>query len=152
MSIMRSIIKPIATKAYKYQTYIKLSQLRNIKQPAAANPANAMYNALKNNLDPEEKKWVERIEEKRKMLNSSSTKISITDFGERTPGSARTENETYQGVTKETTVGEMCQMASKPFFCSFLLFKLVREFKPSKSIELGTCRYFRSISSICSKA
>ena len=139
MSIMKSIIKPIATKAYKYLAYIKISQLRSTKKPAAAKLANAIYNTLKNNLDPEEKKWVEKIEEKRKMLNSSSTKISITDFGAGKSSSARTEDETYQGVTKETTVGEMCQAASKPYFWSLLLFKLVREFKPSKSIELGTC-------------
>ena len=45
----------------------------------------------------------------------------------------------YQGVTKVTTVGETCQIASKPYFWSLLLFKLIREFKPSNSIELGTC-------------
>ena len=125
--------------AYRYQAEIKLSQLRNIKKPKADKIVNAIHDALKNNLEPEEKKWVDRIEEKRRVLNSSSTKISITDFGAGKPNIARAEAEMYQGVNRDTTVGETCRIASKPYFWSLLLFKLIREFKPSNSIELGTC-------------
>jgi len=45
----------------------------------------------------------------------------------------------YQGVNMDTTVGKTCKIASKPYFWSLLLFKLIREFKPSNTIELGTC-------------
>ncbi len=72
-------------------------------------------------------------------MNSSLTKISITDFGAGKSNLARTEDEMYQGVNRDTTVGETCKIASKPYFWSLLLFKLIREFKPSNTIELGTC-------------
>ncbi len=136
---MKSIIKQIVKRTYRYQAEIKLSQLRNTKKPEADKIVNAVHDALKNNLDPEEKKWVSRIEEKRRVLSNSSTKISITDFGAGKPELSLTESEMYQGTTRDTTVGETCQIASKPYFWSLLLFKLVREFKPSSSIELGTC-------------
>jgi predicted O-methyltransferase YrrM len=136
---MKSIFKPIVTSAYRYQAEFKLSQLRNIKKPAAEKVANALFDALKNSLDPEEKKWVDRIEEKRKMLNSSITEISITDFGAGKANLDRTEDEMYRGVVTETTVGEACRIASKPYFWSLFLFKLIREFKPLVCIELGTC-------------
>ena len=139
MSIMKSIIKDIVTRVYRYKVNIKLSQLRNTKKLQVNKIVNAIRDALENNLDLEEKKWVDRIEEKRRVLNSSSKKISITDFGAGKPDIARTENEMYQGFTIDTTVGETCRNASKPYFWSLLLFKLIREFKPSRSIELGTC-------------
>ena len=68
---MKSIFKPVVTSAYRYQAEFKLSKLHNINKPAAEKVANALFDALKNNLDPEEMKWVGRIEEKRKVLNSS---------------------------------------------------------------------------------
>ena len=139
MSTIKSMIKSIVIKGYRYLAKIKLSQLRKIKKPAADKVINAIHDAIKNNLNSEEKKWVDRIEAKRKLLNSSSTKISITDFGAGKPDLALTEDKMYQGVNRDTTVGETCQIASKPYFWSILLFKLIREFKPSNCIELGTC-------------
>jgi len=139
MSTIKSINKSIVKKVYRYQAEIKLSQLRNIKKPTAEKIANAIRDTLKNDLDPDEKKWIDKIEEKRNALNSSTTKISITDFGARNQNLALSKDEMYQGVTKDTTIGETCQNASKPYFWLLLLFKLIREFKPSNSVELGTC-------------
>lgn len=136
---MKAIIKPIVKKIYRRQAGFKLSQLRNIKNPTVDKIENAIYDALNDNLDPEEKKWIDRIEEKRRALNRSSIKISITDFGAGSPNHIRAEDEMYQGVVTNTTVGEVCQNASKPYFWSLLLFKLVRKLKPANCIELGTC-------------
>jgi len=138
-SVLRRLVGYRAKKLRQLRAMKKLRQLRAINNPTADKIANAIHDALKNNLDPEEKKWVDRIEGKRRVLNSSSTRISITDFGAGKPNLARTEDEMYQGVTRDTTVGETCRIASKPYFWSLLLFKLIREFKPSNSIELGTC-------------
>lgn len=139
ISAIKSIVKPIITSAYRYQAEYKLSQLHNIRKPAAEKVANALFDALKNNLDPEEKKWVGRIEGKRKVLNRSSTGISRTDYGAGKPNLGRTEDEMFDGIVTETTVGEVCRIASKPYFWSLFLFKLIRKFKPLFCIELGTC-------------
>lgn len=45
----------------------------------------------------------------------------------------------YAGKTAISTVGEVCRFGSKSPFWSFLLFNLIREYKPAVCIELGTC-------------
>ena len=92
ISAIKSIVKPIIISAYRYQAEYKLSQLHKIRKPAAEKVANALFDALKNNLYHEEMRWVGRIEEKRKILNSSSTEISRTDFGAGKANLARTED------------------------------------------------------------
>lgn len=139
MSVIKSVIKPIILKAYKYHAGMKLSQLRNIGNSTADKIENAIQGIMKNNLDPEEMNWIDRIEEKRSLLNSSLKKISITDYGAGDPNYNLSENEMYQGVNLETTVGKICSTGSKTYFWSLLLFKLIREFKPLTIVELGTC-------------
>jgi hypothetical protein len=44
-----------------------------------------------------------------------------------------------RGKVVTRTVGEVSKGASKPYFWSLLLFKLIRKFRPSICLELGTC-------------
>jgi predicted O-methyltransferase YrrM len=44
-----------------------------------------------------------------------------------------------RGIVVTRTVGEVCRGASKPYFWSLLLFKLIRKFRPCFCLELGTC-------------
>ena len=46
MNIMKSIIRPIVKKIYRYQAVIKLSQLRNIKNPTADKIVNAINDSV----------------------------------------------------------------------------------------------------------
>lgn len=139
MSIIKSTIKTAITKIYQYKATTQLSQLRNTKTLQTGKIATAIHDAIRNELDPVERQWVDRIEEKRRALNNSTEKISKTDFGAGNPDLTQTEDEMYEGVTRDTTVGKTCRKASKPYFWSLLLFKLIREFRPSICIELGTC-------------
>jgi len=139
MSNVKNLVKPVVKEIYRQTALLKLSKLRKIKNPTADMIAEAISDSLKNNLNLEEREWVEKIEQKRKSLNNSTRQISINDFGAGDPNHSRNEEEMNQGVFINSTVGEICQIASKPYFWSLLLFKLIRELKPLTSIELGTC-------------
>jgi len=101
--------------------------------------ANILKITLKNDLIPEEKVWIDKIEKLRENLNASTTEISLVDYGAGKSDEHRTQQDMYTGKTVTTTVGEVCRSGSKSPFWSFLLFNLVREFKPAVCIELGTC-------------
>lgn len=138
MSFMKSIIKPLAIQAYSYHAEPRLPKLYRINRRAAVRIAIALNEALKNNLDTGEKKFVDKIEQKREQFKKSKTEISITDYGAGTSKSTCTDSLIYKGVTATKKIGETCQISSKPYFWSLLLFKLIREIKPSVAIELGT--------------
>lgn len=139
MNFVKSMIKPAFLRMCELQVNIRLSHLRNTGIASTQKLANAIDAAIEESLSPEEEKWVSRIEEKRQALNGSSENMSITDFGAGLPDSNRTADEMYQGVMTEMTVGEICKIASKPHKWALILFKLIREFKPTTCIELGTC-------------
>ena len=101
--------------------------------------ADTLKSTLKIDLSPEEKIWIDKIEQLRENLNASTTKISLVDYGAGESGEHRTQQDMYAGKTVTTTVGEVCRFGSKSPFWSFLLYNLVREFKPAVCIELGTC-------------
>ena len=101
--------------------------------------ADTLKSTLKIDLSPEEKIWIDKIEQLRENLNASTTKISLVDYGAGKSDEHRTQQDMYTGKTVTTTVGEVCRSGSKSPFWSFLLFNLVREFKPAVCIELGTC-------------
>lgn len=94
---------------------------------------------LKNIITPEEKAWVDRIELLRQELNSSPKQITIIDYGAGRADLNFTDEEMYQGTVLTETVGDVCRSGSKPYFWCLLLFKLIREFRPSVCLELGTC-------------
>ncbi|OHB75349.1 MAG: hypothetical protein A2Z34_04910, partial [Planctomycetes bacterium RBG_16_59_8] len=139
VNIIKSILKPVVKRVYRFRAKSQLSQLRDLGNPSAGKIANALDDALNDILDPEEKRWVERIEEKRRLLNGSSAIISITDYGAGSPNLVRGDGEMSRGVVISRTVGEVSRGASKPYFWSLLLFKLIRKFAPSSCLELGTC-------------
>jgi len=100
--------------------------------------ANAIIDSLGSSITPQEKLWVDRIELLRRELESSQTEILIVDYGAGSTGLNPTDEEMYQGRVVTRTIGDMCRDSSQPYFWSLLLFKLVREFRPSVCLELGT--------------
>ncbi len=100
--------------------------------------ASALRETLTNHLTPEERQWVARIESQRKRLHASSAEIAIQDYGAGAPDLDLTDGAMSQGRQVTATVGEICRNASKPYFWSLLLFKLVRAFRPAVCVELGT--------------
>jgi predicted O-methyltransferase YrrM len=115
-----------------------ISQLYRQNSILSGSLANVFDAVLKNHISAEEKEWIEKIEFLRKQLLGSSTEISVMDYGAGLPTSIRTPEEMYQGRKLKTTVREICRIGSVPRKRAFLLFKLVREFRPSTCLELGT--------------
>ncbi len=119
---------------------LELRALRRVPHPrdaALERILNAVELAARGRLGPEERAWVRRIEALRRELLRSSQPVSLPDFG---PGhSAVSDREPGFDRHRETsTVGERCRLGSKSPFGALLLFRLVREFRPARCLELGT--------------
>ena len=138
MHLLKLIVKSFLRRLARFQAQKKLQQLRSINIPAANKIANAIDDALNDNLSSEEQVWIDRIEKLRSILSANLTEITVTDYGAGSPNLNRTKKEMYDGVVTTTNVSNVCK-ASKPYFWVLVLFKLIREFKPTTSIELGTC-------------
>lgn len=100
--------------------------------------ADALRETLDNKAAPEEKAWIERIESLRARLGSSTTEMSVTDYGAGSRDISLTPEEMSRGRVISRTIGEVARKTSKPYPWSLLLFKLVRKFGPSVCLELGT--------------
>ena len=128
-----------------YKVPRRICALREIsrlsRQPDAASKslAKVLRGTLHNRPTSEEKVWIEKIESLRNELNSSSEKVTLMDYGALSSDESCVEPKTSEGKVKIETIGEVCRTASKPYKWSFLLLKLIREFKPSVCLELGTC-------------
>ena len=138
MNLLKSIIKYFFRQILVFQSHKKLQELRSINIPDADKIANAIGDALNGNLGSEEKQWVDLIEELRSLLSDDLSEITVKDYGTGKSKYNRTEKEMYDGVVTTRTVADICK-DSKPRFWALVLFKLIREFKPTISIELGTC-------------
>ncbi len=116
----------------------ELSQLTNRGDEVSELLADALRETLELDNTPEEEAWIEEIEALRARLGSSTTRVSVTDYGAGSRDSDLTAEEMYRGRVVGRTVGEVARKTSKPYPWSLLLFKLIRKFKPSTCLELGT--------------
>ena len=89
-------------------------------------------------LSDEEQTVIRRIEAARAELERSDAEIETIDYGAGPDGS-RTADEMARGVRVMRGVSELCRSSSKPPDAARLLFRLVRERRPGRSLELGTC-------------
>ena len=138
MHLLKLTAKSALGRLIRFQARKKLQKLRSINIPAAHKIANAIDDALNDNLHYEEKVWIDRIEELRSVLRANLTEITVMDYGAGSPKDNRKQEEMYNGVAATMNVSNACK-TSKPRFWALVLFKLIREFKPTTSIELGTC-------------
>jgi len=132
--MLKTAIRP----SFRIHAKSKLSNLRKLQEPSAEKLATAIDQALSNVKDTNETAWVDRIEQARRELNLSTTLIQKTDFGAGTADSTRSAETMDDGVAVELTVGDISRESSKSYIWALLLLKVVREFKPSVLIELGT--------------
>jgi predicted O-methyltransferase YrrM len=98
----------------------------------------ALLATLNDDLDAEERRWVDRIEGLRRTLSASRTVVSRVDYGARNPRMQLTDEMMYQGEATTATIGDICRTASNPSRTALLLFKLIRGFRPRVCLELGT--------------
>jgi predicted O-methyltransferase YrrM len=100
--------------------------------------AQSIRATVNQRLTPEEKLWIDRIEQLRSAMNGSSEKIIRTDYGAGSPDADRTKEEMQSGFATDDSIGNVSRVASKPPFWCGLLFKLLRDMRPASCIEMGT--------------
>lgn len=127
------------SKPYKIQGAKKmLRELRTEADPASQSLAKALEPFLNHRICPEEEEFINRIESLRKKLWASTEQISVVDYGAVSAQATLPSAETAQGMTVQRGVGQTCKGGSMPPMWGLLLFKLIREFKPTSGLELGT--------------
>jgi len=93
---------------------------------------------VENDSSHEEKEWIKKIEKVRNRLNATSDRFLMDDHGAGSADSSLAPGEMRQGRVVARSIGEFCQESSKPYKWAFLLFKLIRGFRPTVCLELGT--------------
>lgn len=136
---LRGFLKRTCRIALKLNARNSISRLYRTGSGPSIALANALNGALKNEATQEEKEWVDRIESLRRELESNNTEIQFTDYGAGKPDLNLSDREMHSGRIITSTIANVCRHASTDYFWSFLLFKLIREFRPSVCLELGTC-------------
>lgn len=135
----RKIVSKLRRVIYKkLRTHREISRLYGEDNVVLRSLANAFKAVLENRASVNEKASIDRIESLRKELSASSTQITIVDYGAGASGLELTAEEMYRGRVVTKTIREVCR-TSKSHIWAFLLFKLIREFRPSVCLELGTC-------------
>jgi len=136
--ILKLLAYPFIVIYLKLKSLKELSRLRSYQDDTLKILANVIDGVMHNRLLPQEKAWIDRIEMLRSNLIKSSNLISIIDYGAGEPDSKLTASQMNQGRVVNSTVGEVCKLASKSYKWAFLLFKLIRKFRPNIAIEMGT--------------
>jgi predicted O-methyltransferase YrrM len=133
------LVKAMRTFINKVTTRREMSRLRGRCDSISQSLVSAISAVLKNETSIEEKTWIERIEALRASLERSTSEITFLDYGARSPDMHLEAQEMYRGTRVTRTVADLCRHSSMPQQWGLLLFKLIREFRPSVCFELGTC-------------
>lgn len=93
----------------------EMARLYKMDNAISKSVANAFGAVLNNKTSVKEKLWIDEIESLRNQLSTSSTKVSIIDYG---AGSRENSDlivkEIYEGRVITRTIGEACQRNSIP--------------------------------------
>ncbi len=136
---LKEIARSAATFALERRARKKLEVLARDDDPTVRLLAQVVTESIEQDLNPEEKQLLDKIEALRTRLNASTTQIVRTDYGAGSKEEHLKEKGIAPGRDVATTVGAVCTGASKPRLWSLVLFKLIRHFKPFSCLELGTC-------------
>ena len=86
----------------------------------------------------EESAALRQIDSLRNELENSTETVTVTDYGAGDPDSEKSEAEMVAGTDSERNVSDICKVAASPSKWGKLIFKIIREFKPTRILELGT--------------
>lgn len=85
----------------------------------------------------DERQWLTRIELMRSLLLTSPVPLELADLGAGA-GARFDDGNSEQPKIVRKTLGEMT-LSSKPRRWAYLLFRILREFKPDTVLEMGAC-------------
>ena len=139
MKTIRGIVKRLLKKPLRWITVKRIHRLETIENDLPNQVARAIDNSLKRKRTAEESVWIKKIEDLRNTLDESTREISIVDYGAGTAADHRSEETMYRGITSTVVLGTISRKASKSPFWALLLFNFIRNCKPERCMELGTC-------------
>lgn len=106
--------------------------------PQLAAIGQALRETSSSRLDPEERRWVLAIEERRRSLLRANASVTFLDYGAGSAGAGRTEAQMREGVVTTLPISTICKSSESPLW-ALLLFRMIRLLKPRSCLELGTC-------------
>lgn len=92
----------------------------------------------KNRWTKEEEEVFAIIEKIKNNYKVSEEMISVTDYGAGNPVAARSKEEMEIGSEKQEKVSEIVDVSASPEKWGKFMFKLIRDYRPNKCLELGT--------------
>ncbi|NUM53880.1 MAG: class I SAM-dependent methyltransferase [Candidatus Hydrogenedentes bacterium] len=104
--------------------------LARASDPSAAKLALALRQFARFSADTQEMEWLTRCERLRADLSKSNEKVRMRNFTK--------EAETGRPHFDDYTLSELCLGGAKPYVWNYLLFRLIRAFKPTHCLEIGT--------------
>jgi predicted O-methyltransferase YrrM len=139
MNILKQYLRHFIKSALVLKARGSVSVLNRSKDAWERMIGEVLGEALDYNVTNDEKLWIDKIQSLRKELESSTEKIELIDFGAIKPDLNLSDEQLKIGRTIPTTIGAKCKSGSELFFWVFILFKLIRKYKPSSCLELGAC-------------
>lgn len=116
-----------------------LRSISKIEQPHGQDIYRAIEKTLVKNYSDDERALIKKIESIRDDCLGSSEEIEFIDFGAGDPDNPHSLQESRQGIHKKAALSKLAKHTSKSEPWSSLLFNLVKEIKPRRCLELGTC-------------
>lgn len=86
----------------------------------------------------EEKRELDLIENLRNELENCAEPIIVTDYGAGNPTSGKTIEEMDSGSDSTRVIRDICKIAASPSKWGNLMFSIIRNYQPSRCLELGT--------------
>jgi predicted O-methyltransferase YrrM len=99
----------------------------------------AIQKTIQRSLTTQESALIRKVERVRHETENSDEKFLFRDYGARSPHATLSAEEMAEGVLEERSLATMCRVSSKPPPWASMLFHLVRQAKPKRCIEMGTC-------------
>lgn len=128
---LRALALPVLHRAALW----RLRRLPPPRDDRAGRVLRAVELTLRGRPEADEREWIQRIERLRGELLASREPVTVADYGAgEAPASA---GGMQRGDAAAQTVGERCRSSKSPFW-ALLLFRLVRELRPERCLELGT--------------
>ena len=119
-----SIISKAVRKPHRmFERSLNLYRLSRNGDRISRSIQQSVRAALKCSLTPEEEYWIDRVENLRTEMNSSTMQITRMDYGARNHDSNLKLDEMRAGVEVTDTLGHISQVASKPSFWCYRFFK-----------------------------
>lgn len=116
-----------------------LKTIAKIPHPRAHDLCRAIEKTATKRYSDEELALIENIEHLREKCIGSSEEIEFIDYGAGEPSDPRSLEESRRGLTRKMSLSHLAAHTSKKEPWSHLLFNLVRELRPQRCLELGTC-------------